>query len=248
MVEEKALPAQQGPTQRKAERERRPSWAVVALLAALYLTVVGFAVWIGIAFLWQNTFVLGSGFLDFQVDEGFMQPTIEPGDHVLVWPNYYQDHRPQYGDIAIFTFEDEPGMVYLARIVGLPDDLMQMVQGVLHINGAAVKRERVGERSSIHPEDPDLSVAVTEYVEYLPNGTSHRIWEEADPSLFEKPSLDLVPEGQVLVVDDYRDNWLGNQSANVGVLVPVDRLHHRAEAILWSNDFSRIGLRLRNEK
>lgn len=221
---------------------------VLVLLAGLYLSVFGVAGWIGIGFLRHHPFILDGPIQYYYALDGYLQPAILHGEHVLVWPNYYEERLPQYGDIAVFSLEDDPEGIYMMRIVGLPDDLMQTVQGVLLVNGTALEREKIGVRSVMDPEDPERSVRVTEYLEHLPNGRTHLIWEENADGLFDKPSLSLVPKDQVLGLDDYRNNWLGNESAEVGVLVPIERLRHRAEVIIWSDDWSRIGLRLYDEE
>ena len=221
---------------------------VLVLLAGLYLSVLSVAGWFGIWFLRDNAFILDNPIQYYYALDSYLQPAILSGEHVLVWPNYYEEQAPQYGDIAVFSLEDDPEGIYMVRIVGLPDDLMQTVQGVLHINGKAMKREKIGVRTVADPDDPERTVDVTEYLEHLPNGRTHLIWEDNAEGLFDKPSLSLVPRGQVLGLDDYRNNWLGNDSAEVGILVPIERLRHRAEVIVWSDDWSRIGLRLYDEK
>ncbi len=236
---------------RKDTAADRPSFlgrGILILLAGLYLSLFGIAGWLGVSFVRDHAFLLDNDILYFSSLDGYLQPGIRLDERFLVWPDYYDGREPQYGDIAVFFSEEDSDSIYVTRIIGLPDDLMQTVQGVLHINGVPIEREEIRVRAVSHPDDPNRSVTVTEYKEHLPNGRSHLIWEENGEGLFDKASLTLVPQGHVLGLDDYRDNWFGNESAKVGILVPIEQLHHRVEAILWSDDWSRIGLRLYDER
>ena len=51
--------------------------------------------------------------------------------------------KPDRGDIVVFRLPKDDSTDYIKRVIGLPGDQVQMIQGVLHINGTPVKRERV---------------------------------------------------------------------------------------------------------
>jgi hypothetical protein len=73
-------------------------------------------------------------------------------------------HAPDRGDIVVFRWEGDT-RDFVKRIVGMPGDRIQMIDGVLHINGGAVRHEPQGDAES-------LSVPTVR--EPLPNGVMLR--------------------------------------------------------------------------
>ena len=53
--------------------------------------------------------------------------------------------KPERGDVVVFKLPRDNETDYIKRVIGLPGDEIQMIHGVLHINGKAVKKERVGD-------------------------------------------------------------------------------------------------------
>ncbi len=49
------------------------------------------------------------------------------------------------GDVGVFVLKKDPKIYYVKRIVGLEGDLVQMINGVLHINGKASKMTYIDE-------------------------------------------------------------------------------------------------------
>ena len=99
----------------------------------------------------------------FNIPSGSMIPTLLIGDYLFVSKlSYgYSKHslpfsmdlfegrifasEPVRGDVAVFKLPADNTTDYIKRIVGLPGDRIQVKRGILHINGTAVKRQRVGE-------------------------------------------------------------------------------------------------------
>jgi signal peptidase I len=101
-------------------------------------------------------------FEPFNIPSGSMTPTLLTGDYVFVskFSYGYSAHSlpfapsflhgrlfgslPKRGDVAVFV-NPHTGEDYIKRIVGLPGDKIQVVHGILTINGEASKRERVSD-------------------------------------------------------------------------------------------------------
>src|SRR5215510_1298910 len=100
-------------------------------------------------------------FQPFNIPSGSMKETLLVGDYLFVSKfTYGYSHYslplsprlfsgriwsapPQRGDIVVFRLPKDDSTDYIKRVIGLPGDKIQMIQGVLHINGEPVKRERI---------------------------------------------------------------------------------------------------------
>ncbi len=71
-----------------------------------------------------------------RVDGSSMQPTLQNGEYVLVSKISYKLSQPQYGDIIVFKFPGEtPEQDLIKRIIGVPGDIVDAVNGVIKVNG-----------------------------------------------------------------------------------------------------------------
>jgi signal peptidase I len=102
-------------------------------------------------------------FQPFNIPAGSMKPTLLIGDFFFVSKYAYGYGRyalpflpPQFsgrifgseparGDVVAFLSPKDNSTVYIKRVVGLPGDRIQMKQGLLHINGVPVARERLAD-------------------------------------------------------------------------------------------------------
>jgi signal peptidase I len=179
----------------------------------------GFAVAFAIAML-IRTFL----YQPFNIPSGSMIPTLLIGDYLFVSKFSYGYSRhsfpfglkifsgrvwptaPKQGDVAVFYNPKHNNLDYIKRVIGLPGDHIQVVEGVLHINGQPVTLERIEDYHTLG-KDGRLQV-IPQYIETLPNGLKHRILKSAP---FGKGHLDntqvyIVPEGHYFMMGDNRDN------------------------------------------
>ena len=63
-----------------------------------------------------------------------MEDTIMTGDRIFGSRLSYEFGEPQRGDIAIFKFPDDESQLYIKRVIGLPGDKVQIIDGKVYIN------------------------------------------------------------------------------------------------------------------
>ncbi len=195
-------------------------------------------------------------FQPFNIPSGSLIPTLLIGDYLFVSKYSYGYSRysfpfgpplfsgriwgaePQRGDIAVFKLPRDNSTDYIKRVIGLPGDRIQMIDGGLTINGVAVPREPVGKQDV--SAGADLRDRASFYRETLPNGVSFVI-QELDiygNRLMRNTPVYQVPPNQFFMMGDNRDNSLDSRDmseAGVG-FVPYENFVGRAEIIFFSID------------
>ena len=96
------------------------------LLAWLMVIAVGVAAsYLVVTFVGQRTQVSGES----------METTLSDGDHLIVDKISYRFNEPQRYDIIVFPYRLEKNTYYIKRIIGLPGETVQVVDGYVYING-----------------------------------------------------------------------------------------------------------------
>ena len=69
-----------------------------------------------------------------------MQPTLYPGDYVIVNKLAYRfNHQPERGDVIVFRYPPNPEAIpYIKRIIGLQGDKIHIADGKVYVNGQLV--------------------------------------------------------------------------------------------------------------
>lgn len=70
-----------------------------------------------------------------RVPSSSMETTIMTGTRVLGFRLSYAFSEPERGDIIIFKNPDNEKILFIKRIIGMPGDLVEVYDGVVHING-----------------------------------------------------------------------------------------------------------------
>jgi signal peptidase I len=190
----------------------------------------------------------------FNIPSGSMFPTLLVGDYLFVSKFSYGYSRyslpfslplvegrvlasqPERGDVVVFKLPADNRTDYIKRLIGLPGDRIQVRGGLLYINDQPVERQKVDELSV--PGYAGFPVRVTEYIETLPNGVKHRIWEYSDEDILDNTPVFTVPEGHYFFMGDNRDSSEDSRVLSKVGYVPFENLIGRAEFIFFSTDGS----------
>tara|TARA_R110001606_G_scaffold228369_2_gene376363 strand:+ start:211 stop:798 length:588 start_codon:yes stop_codon:yes gene_type:complete len=180
--------------------------------------------------------VFRSGIADWNVvPSGSMKPTIVEGDRILVnklaydvqVPFLYHSLKklndPQRGDIIVFDSEVAQ-LRLVKRVIGLPGDVVEMVDNQLYINGQALQYDMLESYQNQVDEKEDLL------------GVVHTVRLNREGSRLSSFEPTKVPENFYLALGDNRDN--SSDSRVIG-FVPRDEIIGRARKVVMSVDYDR---------
>ncbi len=217
----------------------------------------------------------------FYIPSTSMMPTLHVGDRLVVSKYPYGwswasasfhllprgewrvfGSTPEYGDIVIpvHPVRDED---YIKRVVALPGDTIEVREGLIILNGEAIKREVVPavripfEEELICDDRPCLTAfepyrareasgvqfyEPPTYRETLPNGATYLTIDHIEGQPHDNFGPLMIPEGAVFVMGDNRDHSADSRATipqrGLGGAIPLENIGGRAEFITFSLDGS----------
>ena len=111
------------------ETEEKPNVMRELLGMLVYVGIVLAITFLIITFVGQRTHVSGES----------MENTLDDGDQLIVDKLTYRFHDPERFDIIVFPFRYKDNTYYIKRIIGLPGETVQIVDGEIYINGEVLQ-------------------------------------------------------------------------------------------------------------
>ena len=196
-------------------------------------------------------------FQPFYIPSSSMEPTLLVGDRIFVskYTYGYSKHSfpfspnlsnnrffskiPKRGDLVVFKTPADNRTDYIKRLIGMPGDTIQFVNGNLFINGNIVPREKIMSAGIIRCGKFELQT--NSFIETLPNGVKYLAVYKKEGTLQNTKKF-VVPSEHFFLMGDNRD--CSKDSRYLSSVGYVNNLNLVGEArlIFFSNDTNISGL------
>ncbi|WP_271951346.1 signal peptidase I [Ruegeria faecimaris] len=171
---------------------------------------------------------------------------MQSDDNTRIWAG-----DPERGDVIVFR-HPVTGRDYIKRLIGLPGDRIQIIEGQIILNGTPVPQQPDGVFTEVAaPQGPQGLRPRCEngpvgrggvceksrMIETLPNGVSYDVLNIGNQGS-DNTGVYTVPEGEYFFMGDNRDNSSDSrlpQSAGGVGYVPYENLIGRADRIMFSS-------------
>ena len=191
----------------------------------------------------------------FYIPSSSMEPTLLIGDRLFVtkYSYGYSKHSfpfsppvingrllsnaPKTGDVVVFKTPADNRTDYIKRLIGLPGDRIQFINGNLFLNNNEVLKSRVSKSDIIYCGKQTIEVFT--FQERLPSEKVHSTVYLKDFS-FQNSDIFTIPKKHYFFLGDNRDCSKDSRYLTSVGYVHEDNLVGKAQFIFFSSDF-RIG-------
>ena len=190
-------------------------------------------------------------FQPFYIPSSSMEPTLLIGDRIFVskFTYGYSKHSfpfspplfkkrlfnkiPKHGDLVVFKTPADNRTDYIKRLIGLPGDTIQFLNGNLLLNNNLIPRTSINGEYKIRCGSTSLNVNA--YKETLPNGKKYiavynKLGTMQDTDIYK------VPPNHYFFLGDNRDCSKDSRYLSSVGYVPSENLVGNAKMIFFSND------------
>ena len=190
-------------------------------------------------------------FQPFYIPSSSMEPTLLVGDRIFVskYTYGYSKHSfpfspnisnerffaksPKRGDLVVFKTPADNRTDYIKRLIGLPGDTIQFIEGELIINNKSISRKEVESEKIIRCGN--FFLETNTFIETLPNGIEHLVAYKKRGSL-QNSKVYKVPSNHYFLLGDNRDCSKDSRYLDSVGYVNNLNLVGEAKIIFFSND------------
>ena len=120
-----------------------------------------------------------------QIPSGSMENTIMTGDRVVGNRLSYLTKDPERYDIIIFKYPDDESQLFIKRIIGLPGETVQVVDGYVYINGSRLESDIYGNELMDDPMAASQPITLGEDEYFVLGDNRNHSQDSRDPSVGE---------------------------------------------------------------
>jgi len=190
-------------------------------------------------------------FQPFYIPSSSMEPTLLIGDRIFVSkytygfskhsfpfsPNLFSERifykNPKQGDLVVFKTPVDNRTDYIKRLIGLPGDEIQFIEGDIFINDKRIVRNKIAKINLVRCGK--FLLRVNAYEETLPNGRKYvAVYNEA--GTLQNTKKFKVPKNHFFLLGDNRDCSKDSRYLESVGYVNFVNLVGKAQIIFFSND------------
>ena len=191
----------------------------------------------------------------FYIPSSSMEPNLLVGDRLFVTkysygyskhsfpfsPNIFNGRiffsEPKRGDVVVFKTPADNRTDYIKRLIGLPGDIIQFINGDLYINNNQVLKTIINSNKPVFCGNSILEV--NHFIEKLTNGKTYESVYRTEYS-FKNSDKFVVPENHYFYLGDNRDCSKDSRFLSEVGYVHKDNLVGKAQFLFFSSDY-RVG-------
>ncbi len=160
----------------KTKKEKKSHSVAYELFGWLvYIAIIVGLTWLIITFVGQRTSVSGHS----------METTLQDGDQLIVDKISYRFRDPKRYDIIVFPYQYEENTYYIKRIIGLPGETVQVVDGYVYINGSRLESDIYGNELMDDPMAASQPITLGEDEYFVLGDNRNHSQDSRDPSVGE---------------------------------------------------------------
>tara|TARA_B100000963_G_scaffold355003_1_gene372480 strand:+ start:1636 stop:2376 length:741 start_codon:yes stop_codon:yes gene_type:complete len=196
-------------------------------------------------------------FQPFYIPSSSMEPTLLVGDRIFVskYTYGYSKHSfpfspnitnkrfffksPKRGDLVVFKTPADNRTDYIKRLIGMPGDTIQFVDGSILLNNKKILRKKIESKNKIRCGN--FLLETNTFIETLPNGVEHSVVYKKKGSL-QNTKIYKVPANHYFLLGDNRDCSKDSRYLDSVGYVNSLNLIGEAKLIFFSNDTNESSL------
>ncbi len=143
------------------------------------------------------------------------------------------EKKPKRGDIIVFKTPSDNRTDYIKRLIGLPGDVIQFIDGNLYLNNNQIVTTLINDNDTVYCGNQKLNVSI--YEEKLPENKSYIVSYRNDIS-FQNSDKYLVPDNHYFFLGDNRDCSKDSRYLSEVGYVHKDNLVGKAQFLFFSSN------------